>query len=154
DGSFSGRSGAVTVTLQLDVSGGSDQITGSVASAAATGNVSADRDVWNARSNPAPAGRYTFLIAPDTSQSDSPQGYGSGHLTVSAAGLVTVAGTLADGTPFSESAYLSKNNTWPLYISVGAREAVVGEVAIEDLSGSDMDGSLNWFRAGAPRAIY
>jgi hypothetical protein len=41
-----------------------------------------------------------------------------------------------------------------LYVFSGAREAVVGEITLEDLSGSDMDGYVNWFRSAIPHAAY
>jgi hypothetical protein len=142
------------VSLQLDVTTGSDQITGFISNGSVTSSVSADRLVWNARSNPAPSGGYTALLEPDTGQSDSPQGFGYVVVNIYASGQVTAVGYLADGTCFTESTYLSKNMTWPFYAFINASESAIGQITMESLSGSDMDGSVAWFRGANGRAVY
>lgn len=155
DGSYNGQIGQWQITLQLDISGGSDQITGTIANSSISANIRADLNVWNATKNPAPAGKYTALLTPNTGDSTTPQGYGLAIVTVGKAGGVTVVGTLADGVAFTETATLSKNNTWPLYAVVnGGAESVVGEITLENLSGSDMDGTVSWFRSANGRAAY
>ncbi|HWD20898.1 MAG TPA: hypothetical protein VHB20_16650 [Verrucomicrobiae bacterium] len=155
DGSFTGTFGAWQITLQVDITSGTDQVTGSISDGNVTSSISADRLVWNARSNPAPAGRFTAWIQPDTNQGDSPQGYGYAYVTIATSGLVTTSGRLADGAPFVETAYLSKNMTWPLYVAVsGAREVIAGEITLEQSEGGDFDGAISWFRSGINGAAY
>ena len=154
DGSFATtlvRRGAtpLTLTLQLPVADGSDQITGTVSDDTVSSAISADRALFNARTNAAPqAGRYTILLNPDATQTSSPQGIGYGSVTITTGGAVVVSGRLADGTAFSESTTLSKNGGWPLFFFLAAgNETASGEITIENNAASDMDGTFNWFRA-------
>lgn len=68
-------------------------------------------------------GYYTVVI-PAQAQSngltsqDFPQGDGIGSLTVTPAGLVTLSGTLADGTAITASAPLSAARTCPLFAQI------------------------------------
>ena len=79
--------------------------------------------------NPVPA-RYTInkgyytVVIPAQAQTngliakDFPQGDGIGSLTVTAVGLVTLSGTLADGTGITASAPLSAGLTCPLFAQI------------------------------------
>ena len=87
---------------------------------------------------------------------DYPQGDGYATATVYVNGTVSVVGKLADGTPISASAPLSKANTWPLfqplYGPVGATKGcIAGQVKLDDVpADSDMKQvagtNLLWFR--------
>lgn len=71
-----------------------------------------------------PGGDGTAVLDPDTHQieglaaEDYPQGFGSGTLKVTKTGTVTLAGTLADGTPVSGSSSISSANEVALYSSI------------------------------------
>jgi hypothetical protein len=137
---------AYEINLQLHVGDDSQQITGTISDDNVTANISADRWTWNARSNPSPSGRFTALI-PGGETSDQPQGAGYGFVTITTSGVVVFTGKLADGTPVSRVTYLSKDNTWPLYVGSGLVECAVGQITLEDNPGtSDMDGQILWFR--------
>ena len=84
---------------------------------------------------------------------DYPQGDGYATVTVYINGTVSVVGKLADGTPISASAPLSKTNTWPLfkplYPVLGVTKGcIAGQVTLDDTQvESDMAGTdLLWFR--------
>ncbi|HZM06074.1 MAG TPA: Ig-like domain-containing protein [Candidatus Saccharimonadales bacterium] len=149
------RNTPLAVTLALDVNGSSEQITGTVSDGNITSILTADRQKWNARTNKAPAGNYTILIPPDPSQSSTPQGYGVALVSIATSGAVTVSGRLADGVAFTGATYLSKNLTWPLFALVnGAHESLFGEITLENESGSDINGTVSWFRQAINKSAY
>lgn len=98
-------------------------------------------------------GLFTAFISPQASASqpeglttaDYPQGEGIAMLKVSKAGLVTLAGTLADGTALTASVPLSKALTCPLFTPLYSNGGFIGgqlvldhESSAADLSASDM----------------
>ncbi|MEI6715903.1 MAG: cadherin-like beta sandwich domain-containing protein [Verrucomicrobiota bacterium] len=91
--------------------------------------------------------------------SEYPQGSGWATAVVSATGLVTVTGELADGQVFSASNYLSKEKRLPFYVMpYGGIGVVAGEVSFRDVAGkSDVDGGggLRWYKpANAGDPLY
>ena len=156
DGHFTGdiiRKGLspLNISLQLDVSGGTDHIGGTISDGTFTADISADRSVFNAKTNPAPqAGRYTLAIRFDTDHAGnptSPQGQGFGTVNVSAAGKITFVGTLGDGTDVSQGATLSTDGTWPLYIEAyKVKGYITCVINFEDLVLSDFSGVADWIK--------
>jgi hypothetical protein len=147
----------LTLALQLDLSGGSDQVTGTVTANdnSWTAQLVANRAVFNATTNPCPqAGTYTLLIPGTPGATQSPAGDGFGTVTVTRAGLVTLAGTLADGTSVSQSTTLSKSGQWALYAPAYAfgRGSILGWLTFSNAPGSDLDGLLSWIRPVQPPA--
>ena len=135
------------LVLQLPITNGTDQITGSVSFGTNVAALSADRALFNARTNPAPqSGRYTFTIPP--SGATGPQGAGYGTITISLSGVVTFTGKLADNVSFSATTSLAQNGSWPFFLWLSSgKETVSGQVTVRDTPNvSDMDGTLNWFR--------
>ncbi len=156
DGKFSGTNpeSGLDLRLQLDLTNGTDQITGSLFDGISTAAIVADRSVFS-NFNPAPqAGSYTILIPPNPAQPDSPQGNGFGILKVATAGTLRISGALADGTPYTQSTFISKNSTWPFYVaSYRSQGSISGSLKFRDQPGvSDLDGAVNWFRASSSTA--
>jgi WD40 repeat protein len=150
-----GRNSPLLVDLTLDTNSGSGDITGTISDGTVISSVSAARRSYNVRNNPAPVGHYTIVIPPDTSQPNNPQGYGVGLVTIAATGLVTINGRLADGVAFSDATYLSQDKTFPLFALVNAgRESISGLMTVESLNGSDLDGTVSWFRQPVNNAGY
>ncbi len=124
--------------------------------------VSADRARYTA-TDKAPAasqGLYNIII-PAQSQpvgsvliaSDYPQGDGIGTITVSAAGVATLSGTLADGTAVTATAPLSKDATVPLFAQLYTAKggSFGGEVKLDaGQASSDLavtaGTDFHWFR--------
>jgi hypothetical protein len=145
----------LTLALQLDLSGGSDQITGTftINDNSWTAQMVANRAVFDALTNPCPqAGTYTLLIPGTPGATQSPAGDGFGIVTVTPAGLVTLTGTLADGTPVSQSTTLSKSGQWALYAPVYAfgRGSMLGWLSFTNTLSSDISGLLSWIRPVIP----
>ncbi|MCY2924821.1 MAG: Ig-like domain-containing protein, partial [Planctomycetota bacterium] len=73
-----------------------------------------------AATNNAFAGSYTLLVPGSSDAAASPPGTGAGAVTVSASGIVTVSGNLADGTAIRQTTGAAADGSWPLYVSLYA----------------------------------
>jgi hypothetical protein len=109
--------GTVTFNLQVNTNDNS-VITGLVGGDGWVADLTANRELFDKRSNPAPfAGKYNLVFpGPGDADPTHPQNDGTGTLTVNTAGQVKFKGTLGDGTKVSESATISQEGDWPFYI--------------------------------------
>ncbi len=144
--------------LQVDLTGSSDQITGTVT--ASDGSwatvLAANRNVFTA-TNPCPkAGTYTLVIPGTPGATQSPAGDGIGFVTVTTAGQVILNGVLADGTAFSQSTTLAKSGAWPLYVPLYAfsRGSVLGWLSFTNTVSGDIAGWLSWIRPVQPTVAF
>ena len=139
----------LTLTLQMESSG--DVLTGIVSDGTWTAELLADRSVFNSKTNPAPnSGEYTIVIPGIANSSTSPGGHGVGTITVDASGIVKFAGTLGEGTKVSQSAPLSSQRKWPLYVSIyKGNGSLLSRVAFTDKISSSLEGELNWIKGGS-----
>ena len=153
----------LTFTLQLNISDpASQQITGTVSSAAWTAALAADRGVFSPTTNKAAnyQGQYTLAIAGSEDAALSPGGFGCATLSINSAGLITMAGNLADGTAMSQSVSVSKGGRWPFYVPyapppTGNGGAVFGWLTFSNQPASALGGTLYWFRpAGKTPTVY
>ena len=147
------------VALQLDMSGVSGTITGTVkqsyrGNVIATSNITADR-----AGTLAPAsltGKPLTLIFPSQfpqatgiAKQYFPQGTGCATMSVSVKGVVSLAGKLGDNTIVSASAPLSKTSQWPVFASLyTAKGSISGMANLADAAANveDVTGTLIWFR--------
>jgi hypothetical protein len=70
-------------------------------------------------------------------------------MSVSAKGVVSLVGKLADNTPVSASAPLSKTYQWPVFAALyGLKGSVAGVATLADAAANveDVTGTLVWFR--------
>jgi uncharacterized repeat protein (TIGR02543 family) len=117
----------------------------------------ADRAVWNTRTNRATReGSYTLLIAADTDSFAGPPGESFGKVTVSASGVVTLSGTLADTTKATQRVSLSKSNQWPFYLPLyKGKGALLSWVNFDPTqTDTDLAGVLSWIKQSQPTAKY
>jgi hypothetical protein len=148
------------VMLHIDLTNGSDQITGTVSDGTFTSDVTANLSVFNSRSNPATPyeGVYTVLLPPNPGDTGPgfPQGNGYGTLKVDAGGKIRFSATLGDGTRLSQSAIVSRDGAWPVYVPLyTGRGSLSGWVTFTNLVGvSDLGGALSWFKAPTPGAKF
>jgi len=143
--------------MQVDLTGGSDQITGSVTSQLWSSQLIMDRAVFLAKTNPAPfAGSYTFVWGPDTNAVTSPEGISSGTIKVDVKGGAALKATLADNTTLSLKTAVSKNGAVPLYASLyKGLGAVVSWLMIDtNRPDTDASGLLDWFRQAQPKSKF
>jgi hypothetical protein len=153
-----GPSGEATNRIQRAASLGGpltlDMVTKTTNSAATiTGTVSGDEGAWVAgltgemAVKTSSSAEYTALVLPGT-----PPGYGY-ILITNHEGAVTLRGTLADGTAFSQEAALSGIADVPVYVSVRqGNEMLLGWISLE---GNAPGGTLTWIRqASRASALY
>jgi hypothetical protein len=147
-----------TLTLQLSVGGANqpDQISGYLTDGSWVSSLSGDRAVFNSRTNPAPyAGNYTLIIPGQNGDPSLPVGDGFGTVQVNSNGLATFSGTLADGTAVSQSATLSQQGLWPLYIALySGQGSLLSWLAFTNQPGNDFNGLLSWIKPANPAATY
>ena len=168
----------IVIALQLDMTGSSRRITGSVTQkllevVQAVSAVTADRAHYG-KLNKVPAELagtasmpYT-LVFPAMAQTPAkalntyPQGDGYATMTVKVDGTVSITGKLADNTPLTASAPLSKLNQWPLFASLytgkgcfaGLANLADADASTEDVTGTDFVwcrpaiAKVQWYPAG------
>jgi hypothetical protein len=143
----------LTVTLQLDLTGGTQQITGSIADGTFTAAISADQALPSTARHFA-AGRYTLALPANPADGTAPQGAGSVLLVVSPAGAATFSGTLADGRAFTGGATVSKNGDLPIYVPLlGGTGSLAGH-AIFNADTGEVAGTIFWSKPERPADRY
>jgi hypothetical protein len=146
---------SVTVAWHADPLGG-DQVTGSIGAAYWEAELLGLRAVFLSKTNDAPqAGRYTMRLPGIFGDEGVPQGDGVGAVSISARGVITLAGSLADGTKVTQSANLSSHGDWPLYLSLyGGTGSLWAPATVAGSPASDLRGELTWNRPAMLKAIY
>ncbi|HEX5220637.1 MAG TPA: Ig-like domain-containing protein [Verrucomicrobiae bacterium] len=102
------------------------------------------------------AGNYTVVVPGLVGDAQIPAGDGYATLHVGSDGLATMNGTLADGTKFMQSAYVTDDGDWPVYVSLYAgKGAIVSWMRFANLASSDVGGDLVWMKqSGASATSY
>lgn len=146
---FSTRLGTDVVngSLQLDLTGGSDQASGTVVGADYTAEIQADREVFNSRINPAPlAGQYNVVFTRD---SFGTNGDGFGIVNVDGNGKARILGELADGSRFAQGTAISRNGQIPLYAWLyRGRGSVMGYLTVNS---NEVTGTASWIKPVSER---
>jgi len=142
----------LTVELQVGQGATAGQISGRVTDGTWSAPLAGGR---SSASSPF-AGEYTVVIPGTANDPSLPAGDGYATLHVATDGLGTMSGTLADGTPFSQTAYVTTDGDWPLYVSMYVGKGLIMSwLSFTNLSTSDVSGNLVWIKqAGASAASY
>jgi hypothetical protein len=142
----------LNAAMHVDLANPSDQITGQVGDDSWTAPIVANLNVFNSMVNPSPvAGLYTLVIAGAPGSDNEPAGAGYATITADRAGRVNLAGSLADGTKISQSAYVSRDGEWPLYIALyGNGGSVLSWLSFSD----DVHGDIDWIKPTMPARYY
>ncbi len=143
---------SLTVELQIGSGATLGQITGRVTDGTWNAPLSGGR---SSATSPY-VGEYTVMIPGTANNAALPAGDGYATLHVAADGLGTMSGTLADGSMFMCSAYVTENGDWPLHVSLYAGQGIVMSwLNFTNLSSSDVSGDLVWIKAaGASATSY
>jgi hypothetical protein len=146
-------SAPVSIQFQLDPDD-SDELWGTVSNGTFNATLTGERAVFDGHKNIAPqAGRYTLVFPGSADSASAPGGDGCAALMVTKAGRISLGGTLADRTPFSQGIVVSKSSQWPLYASLyGGRGEVLSWVTLSSGNSSNLSGSLTWIRPPEPGA--
>ena len=135
----------LTLVMQADQAG---QISGFAAQNTWTAPLQGVRAGFNAKTNPAPqAGRYTMMMHGKPADPALPSGHSFGSVNVSAGGLASFVGTLADGSKISHSAYLSKDGLWPFYVQLYSGKGVMTSwQTFDSQTNTGFQGWLVWIK--------
>jgi hypothetical protein len=147
---------SLLVNLQIDLSPGADRITGSVSDGTFTAELRGNSAAFDGRTALAPqAGKYTVAILGSPASAAAPGGDGVGVVQVDRAGRIRLTGTLADGTKISQSASLSKDGQWPLYVPLyGGQGSVLSWITFADLPEEDLTGDLVWIKPATSKKLF
>jgi len=148
------RYGTTPLVVEIQVGQGAQagQLSGRISDGAWNSALAGGR----ASGNSAYAGSYTVAIPGLVGDAQVPAGDGYGTLHVATDGLVTLNGTLADGTKFMQSAYVTDDGDWPVYVSLYAgKGAIVSWLSFANLANTDVSGDFVWLKqAGASASSY
>jgi len=144
-------------TLVLQLQGGDKHLTGTVSDGTNwTADLRANCAVFNTRTNPAPfAGKYTVIFpgSGDVANELNPFGDGYGVVTVKTSGQLSLKGALADGTKISQTATVSGDGEWPLYLSLYSGQGqVFGWLAFAGTVEQNPGGLFNWIKLANSKA--
>jgi hypothetical protein len=149
-----GGADPLLVELSLDLSGGTEQITGTVRRAGWTAELVAPRAVYHLTANPAPfAGRYTFLVSGATAPALDGAGHGFGWLLAARSGQTTLGGTLADNTPIVCAAPSVHGGWYPVYQPLyGGQGCLWSWLQFDANTPVGFAGEANWIKPALPTA--
>ncbi|MCO5052448.1 MAG: Ig-like domain-containing protein [Verrucomicrobiae bacterium] len=143
-----------SLVVELEVGRGATagQIFGRITDGRWTGQLSGGRPA----SSSDLAGEYTAVFPGIAGDLSRPAGDGYATIHVAADGLATMSGTLADGTRFMQSAYITVDGDWPLGVSMYAGKGLIlSWVTFANLTSSDLNGDMVWIKqAGASATSY
>src|SRR5208282_786863 len=111
--------------------------------------------VYSSRTNPAPfAPRYTLVIPGSTN--GGPQGYGYGAIQVKSSGMLTLSGSLADGTAVTASGTVLNGGQWPLYLPLYHNQGFLLGLLNFDTNqpSTGLAGTLSWVKAAMTSKTY
>lgn len=144
------RKGASPVMLSFSLGSGdeADQVFGRLAGNGWTASLTGDRVVFDSRKNPARwAGNYTMVLPGQSADHELPTGHGYGTARVAANGKVALAGLLADGNRFSQSTYVSRKGSLPVYLVLySGQGSALSWLTFNSTATSDLSGDLTWIK--------
>ncbi len=137
------KTNAVTIALQLNLGAQDDKVSGTVSDGLWLAEVDGDRAVFNATTNKATNFMGSFTMSIQGGADVGGAGYAT--LTIDAAGTIRMIGKLGENTALSQSATLSKDGRWPLYVSLySGQGCVLGWMTFSNQPATIFGGSLNW----------
>ena len=158
--------------VQLDLHLANGKITGKVQGLDWSSDVTADRSPFS-DAHPARAfeGAYTMVIPGYNNASIRPVGYGCGTLTVAPKGTIKLSGAVADGMTLNQSAVVSQNGHYALYVPLYPTKLVVTNTADAmsvttstqfkgaligwmTIGANGLVGNVNWTKTGWTNAVY
>ncbi len=152
----------IELTIDLDASAaGTRRAIGTLATASSVSNVTVERAAYS-KAVPAPVGLvkpYTVILPPAVPLGNlfqDPRAYGVAQMKIDANGLVKWKGVLPDGSVAVQAQALTKDNTWPMFLSLYKNRGVLlGRMTMDTAPmDSDMNGKYNWFKPVLERDLY
>lgn len=137
----------LSVSLHVDLSNGTDRVTGSLTDGAWASQMSADKNVFNSQLNPAAqAGLRNFILQEENNTAVQA---GVGRGVIAKSGAASVSGSLDDGTKFQTTSMLAKNGDCPFYLSRNnGNEIVIGWLNFPATPNPTASGTVLWVNSG------
>jgi hypothetical protein len=108
---------SLTLTPQLDFA--NQSVSGTLSNSAFTAELTGNRDVFTSSDKATGfEGQYTLIIPGANDPAVGPYGVSYATVKVGPLGTITLAGSLADGTPISQSSVVSQDGYWPFYLNL------------------------------------
>jgi hypothetical protein len=150
------RKGAnpLTISFMLQAGSSTNQFLGNLSDGVWVAGMHGAVAPFNLKTNPAPyAGNYTIAFPGQTGSPALGNSYGS--VRVDGNGNVRLAGMLADGTKVSQSALLSRDGLWPVFIPLySGKGLVMAWISFTNRATDDLNGSVSWIKLANPTAAY
>lgn len=144
------RKGASTLTLNfsLNPNGSINPFSGNISDGTWTAGMQGAPTTFNSVTKPAPyLGTYTVGVPSQDFDAAIPMGNGYGSAKVDGNGNVKFSGVLADGTKITQSAQLSDDGSWPLFVPLYKGKGLfMAWVSFENRTNDDLHGGLNWIK--------
>jgi hypothetical protein len=151
------RSGtsSLVLTLRVGSSNQIDKLFGVLSDVNWDSAVAGDRAVFSTTA-PAPlAGDYTVVVPGSDGVSPIDMGDGYGSVRVDTKGKVKLKGALADGSKFTQSAMVSKEGYWPLFVSLyNGGGLMISWLTFTNRPNDDINGTLSWIKPGGLLSKY
>jgi hypothetical protein len=111
---------------------------------------------FNAATHPAPySGSYTLAVPSSDLGVPLSLGNGFGSVRVDGSGNVKLSGVLADGTKVTQSAQISEDGVWPLFVPLySGKGLLIAWISFTSRTFDDLHGDLNWIKQPDPAAHY
>jgi hypothetical protein len=149
------------LTFSMDLTNFSESFTGAVYDL--NGSWQADLTAYKAATKLTPdsavvPGQYVLSVPGDhTATSNHPGGDSYATYSINSAGAVTIGGSLADNTPFTQSTTVSTNGIWPLYAPLyKTKGKYLGIILGWQTNGlpTNYSGFVEWFKPTNAGAYY
>jgi len=151
-----GHDAPLNLSFQADANGQPDLITGQVTDGNWTADLTAVRSssTRGGKSKNRWTGSYTVVFLGTNTDASIPAGNGYALLKVNPNGQSTMAGTLADGTSFSQSAAVANDGSLPVYVPLySGQGSLVSWLTFTTRADDDLNGTVNWIKpANAPHS--
>ncbi len=150
-----GSAGTLTVSLQVDLSGQSDVLSGNISSGTWSAPLLGHRAHYDGRLSIAPqAALYTVVIPGTNGSSTLPGGDSYATVTVDKAGGIKLSAMLADGTKLTQAAAISGDGAWPMFGSANSHSALAGWLYFPGTPAAGFSGRLTWTDLASGAAKY
>ena len=145
----------LALTMDFVNTNSSPQIFGTVSDGTFTAPLTCDFAPYHALTNPAPQlGRYTMIIPGDDSNG-GPAGNSYAFVSVTGSGVARMSGILSDKRGFSQTASISADGHWPVYIPLNrGTGAITSWLTFTNEPTSSLKGNLTWIKGPAPFDIF
>jgi len=140
------------VTLCLDLTNGTERITGQLAEGSRIAELIANRTQPKSATNPAAlyAGKYTMYFLPEAGAA-GPAGAGLAAISADTNGNLKLSGFLADRTTLAAKGAVSKDGLFPLQQTLyGNKGSVISWLMFTTAVDLDLFASVNWTKPPRP----